>query len=75
MYDTVFEPREPKPVYKLNQENQSPTVVKQKVVPENNNVEIYNQNLEIMKGNAKLFNYVGQKIIRYREDNFQYKNF
>lgn len=75
MYDTVFEPRPKKPEYRLNLENNFPTVVKQKIIPDNNNIEIYNQNLGIMKGDVKLFNYVGKTIMRYRQDDFNYKSF
>jgi hypothetical protein len=72
MYDTIFMKPEPKREYKLNLEFNWPTVVKQKVIPDNNNIEVYQQNLGIMKGDVKLFNYVGGKIMRHRQDDFKY---
>lgn len=72
MYDTIFMKPEPKREYKLNLEFNWPTVVKQKVIPDNNNIEVYQQNLGIMKGDVKLFNYVGKQIMRHRQDDFKY---
>jgi len=72
MYDTIFTKPEPKREYKLNLEFNWPTVVKQKVIEQPNNIEVYQQNLGIMKSDVKLFNYVGGKIMRHRQDDFKY---
>lgn len=73
-YDTVFEPKEKPYKYKLCLENtQHFANYKFKIIPENNNTEIYKQNLAFIKNEAKTFNYVGKEI-RYlpREDSFKY---
>lgn len=72
MYDTIFMKPEPKREYKLNLEFNWPTVVKQKVIEQPNNIEVFQQNLAVMKGDVKLFNYVGKQIMRYREDSYKY---
>lgn len=73
-YDTVFEPK-PKP-FRYNpyfENTQHFANYKFKIIPENNNTTIYQQNLAVLKNEAKTFNYVGKEI-RYlpREDSYKY---
>jgi hypothetical protein len=73
-YDTVFEPKPSRYKYNLNLENtQHFANYKFKIIPENNNTEIYQQNLAVLKNETKTFNYVGKEI-RYlpREDSYKY---
>ena len=73
-YDTVFEPKPLRYKYNLNLENmQHFSNYKFKVIPENNNTVIYQQNLAVLKNEVRVFNYVGREI-RYlpKEDSYKY---
>jgi len=73
-YDTKFEPK-PKPyVYKPEQQNiHHWTIYPNKSPAENRNLTIYMQNLEFMKEQAKLFNYVDKAPKFLPEDDNYFK--
>jgi hypothetical protein len=73
-YDTVFEPPQKPFRYNPDLENtQHFANYKFKIIPENNNTEIYKQNLAVLKNDVRVFNYVGREI-RYlpKEDSYKY---
>lgn len=71
-YDTKFEPK-PKPyIYNPTQSNDHHwTIYPNKSPAENRNLTVYMQNLDFIKEQAKLFNYVDRsKVFLPEDDNY-----
>lgn len=75
-YDTKYEPKAKPWVYKPIKENiHHWYIYPNKKQPENRNLTIYMQNLEEMKNQAKLFNYVERtKVFLPEDDDYFLKN-
>ena len=71
-YATIFENKPTRPVYSVAQLYNDPTKVPQRIIPENQNLKVYMDNLEFYKNEVKLFNYVGPTVIKNRQDDFKY---
>jgi hypothetical protein len=70
-YDTKFEAKPKKPEYKVHQLNTPPFIIYHKPQKENTNLSVYMQNLDFMKEQTKLFNYVDRtKKFLPEDDNY-----
>jgi len=73
-YDTKFEPKAKPYIYNPEQQNiHTSNIYPNKSQPENRNLTVYMQNLDFMKEQAKLFNYLDKTVKYLPEDDNYFK--